>query len=130
MTTKFMVEYTNKDIMDKLELIYTETAKTNGSPKISLDYLLTQFYQSEFKDDMQSMITAQKGIKIEPFVHKTDEQINLLPVMKEDKIAKFYFNEWWTSLDKNDILLKDTDKLKSEFNTYLKTKNIDDGQEV
>jgi len=126
------VNYGRRYLVEPPDVIWKkyETAKTNGSPKISLDYLLTQFYQSEFKDDMQSMITAQKGIKIEPFVHKTDEQINLLPVMKEDKIAKFYFNEWWTSLDKNDILLKDTDKLKSEFNTYLKTKNIDDGQEV
>lgn len=31
MTTKFVVEYTNKDIMNKLELIHKETAKTNGT---------------------------------------------------------------------------------------------------
>ena len=34
MTKKFIVEYTNKDIMDKLELIHTETAKTNGQVKM------------------------------------------------------------------------------------------------
>ena len=33
-TTKFIVEYTNKDIMDKLEIIHNETIKTNGTVKL------------------------------------------------------------------------------------------------
>ena len=105
-----------------------EKAKQNGSPKIALDYLLTQFYQSEFKDDKMNMIVAQKGIKIEPFIHKTDEQINSLPVADEDKKAKFYFNEFWRNLNKQDIVLKDTENIKKEFDKFLNTKN--DGQEV
>ena len=32
--TTFTVRYTNKDIMDKLELIHTETATTNGTVKL------------------------------------------------------------------------------------------------
>jgi len=34
MTKKFIVEYTNKDIMDKLEEIHTQTSKTNGTVKM------------------------------------------------------------------------------------------------
>lgn len=34
MANKFIVEYTNKDIMEKLELIHNETTKTNGTVKI------------------------------------------------------------------------------------------------
>jgi len=34
MSKKFIVEYTNKDIMDKLEIIHTQTTKTNGTVKM------------------------------------------------------------------------------------------------
>jgi hypothetical protein len=76
------------------------------------------------------MAIAQKGIRIEPFIHKTDEQINSLPVMELDKIAKYYFNEWWRTLKPQDILLKDVEAIQKDFETYLKTKNLDNGQEV
>ena len=31
---EFIVSYTNKDIMDKLDIIHIETAKTNGTIKL------------------------------------------------------------------------------------------------
>ena len=34
MSKKFIVEYTNKDIMDKLEIIHIQTTKTNGTVKM------------------------------------------------------------------------------------------------
>ena len=34
MTDKFTVEYTNKDIMDKLETIHNQVIYTNGTVKI------------------------------------------------------------------------------------------------
>lgn len=105
-----------------------EKAKASGAPKITLDYLLMQYYQSEFRDDIQSMVIATKGVRLEPFIHKTDEEINSLPVMNEDKTAKFYFNEWWKTVNRDDILIKDDKKLKAEFETYLKSKS--NGQEV
>lgn len=98
-------------------------AKEKGSPKISLDYLLRQFYQSEFQNDIESLVIAEKGINIEPFIHKTDEEINKLPLDEYDKIAKFYFNEWWTQVDETEKLLLDTDKLKVKFNEFIKQKN-------
>jgi len=96
-----------------------QAARTSGSPKVSLDYLLMQFYQTEFKDDIINMAAATKGIKIEPFVHKTDEEINSLPVKEEDKLAKYYFNEFWKRLSTQDIILFDVDKLDAEFGKYL-----------
>lgn len=105
-----------------------ETAREAGAPKISLDYLLIQFYQSEFKDDIQNMIIAQKGIKIEPFIHKTDEQINDLPIKDDDKKAKFYFNEFWRTLNQQDIILTDVDSINEKFKDYLS--KIENGQEV
>ena len=34
------------------------------------------------------------------------KEINSLPIMTDDKIAKFYFNEFWKSLNPDDILIK------------------------
>jgi hypothetical protein len=126
------INYGRRFLVEPPDVIWKkyETAKEKGSPKISLDYLLTQFYQSEFKDDKKNMVIAQKGIRIEPFIHKTDEQINSLPVQDLDKTAKYYFNEWWRTLKSQDILLKDIKVLQEEFKEYLKTKKINDGQEI
>ena len=99
-----------------------ENAKKIGSPKVTLDYLLNQFYQAEFANDIESMTIAIKGIKLEPFVHKTDEEISkLTEVSSEYKIRKYYFNEWFKSLEYEDILLKDVEKLKTEFDNYINT---------
>ena len=118
------INYGRRFLVEPPDVIWKKylDAKEKGSPKVSLDYLLIQFYQSEFKDDKKSLIIAQKGIKLEPFVHKTDEEINSLPVLDTDKIAKYYFNEFWKNVNKQDILIKDVDALRKEFLTFLKDK--------
>jgi hypothetical protein len=125
------INYGRRFLVEPPDIIWKKyiTAKKDGAPKVSLDYLLTQYYQSEFKDDVEGLITAQKGIKIEPFIHSTSAEINLLPVMNEDKLAKFYFNEFWRSLKQQDIILKDVEVLKAEFETYLMTKKVETKEE-
>jgi hypothetical protein len=124
------INYGRRFLVEPPDVIWKKyvTAKEKGAPKITLDYLLIQFYQSEFKDDIENMIVAQKGIKIEPFIHKTDEEVNSLPIREDDKKAKFYFNEFWRTLNQQDIVLSDVEKIKKQFETYLKT--IENGQEV
>ena len=115
---RFLVEPPDK-IWEKYQ-----KAKVAGSPKETLDYLLVQFYQSEFKDDKKSLAIALKGIDIEPFVHKTDEEINSLPVSDEDKKRKFYFNEFWKTVDTEIKLLKSVDELNKIFDEFILTKNL------
>lgn len=118
------INYGRRFLVEPPDVIWKKymDAKENGSPKVSLDYLLIQFYQSEFKDDKKSLMIAQKGIKLEPFVHKTDEEIDSLPVLDSDKIAKYYFNEFWKNIDKQKILVTDVETLQKEFITFLKDK--------
>jgi hypothetical protein len=126
------INYGRRFLVEPPDVIWKkyEDARKSGSPKISLDYLLVQFYQSEFKDDKQNMSIALKGVKIEPFIHKTDEQINSLPIEDLDKISKFYFNEFWRTLQPQDILISETDTIKSKFDRFLKNKKLNDGQEI
>jgi len=120
------INYGRRFLVESPDQIWNkyEKAKTSGSPKVSLDYLLNQFYQAEFANDLESLTVATKGIKLEPFVHKTDEEISkLTEISTEDKLRKYYFNEWFKSLVYEDILLKDVTTLSTEFETYLKIKN-------
>jgi hypothetical protein len=42
-------------------------------------------------------------------------------------MAKYYFNEFWKNVDKQDILIMDVDKLQQKFIEFLKTKKRENG---
>jgi len=118
------VSYGRRFLIELPDVIWQKyvEAKEKGAPKTALDYLLMQFYQTEYSNDPESMAIALKSIKLEPFIHKTDEEVNSLPIFDKDKSKKFYFNEWFKMLTPSDIIQKDSKILEKEFETYLKTK--------
>lgn len=116
------VNYGRRFLLELAETIWNryESARTKGTNKVSLDYLLSQFYQSEYANDLESLTISQKGIKLEPFVHKTDEEVNAIILIKEDdKLRKLYFNEWFKNLDRNEIVMKSIEELNKMFNEYI-----------
>ena len=120
------ISYGRRYLVETPDVIWGkyEKARTSGVSKIALNYLLLQFFQSEYSNDLESLVVAQKSMKLEPFIHKTDEEIFKLPVSSEDKTAKFYFNEWFKNLSTIDIISKDDAKLQEEFNKYLESKTV------
>lgn len=115
------VNYGRRYLVESPDAIWTkyEQARREGSSKVALDYLLIQFYQSEFSNDIESLTIAQKGVKLEPFIHKTDEEVVNLPVEQIDKTRKLYFNEWYKQLDDITILSADVNKLSAMFDQYI-----------
>jgi len=120
------IHYGRRFLVESPDVIWKkyQEAKTGGAPKITLDYLLIQYFQSEYSNDLQRLSISQKGIRLEPFVHKTDEEIQKLDVTKEDKKAKYYFNEWFKNLTEEEILTNDVKQLNALFDSYLQTKII------
>lgn len=112
---------------DKVLEKYIE-AKDKNAPKVSLDHLLSQYYQSEFMNDHQTLSIMIKGMKVEPFVHKSDEEVQGLGIVQKDYINKIYFNEWWVTLDEMEILTKDTTQLLVELNKFTQDKQLDNEQ--
>ena len=118
------ISYGRRFLVEPPDVIWKkyEEAREKGNPKVTLDYLLIQFYQSEFANDLESLTIAQKGIRLEPFVHKSDEQVKDLALNAEDQKSKYYFNEWFKTVPQMDLLSKPIDKLQKEFETYLGNK--------
>lgn len=99
-----------------------QSARQQGSPKTALDYLLNQFYQSEYANDAESLVTSVKRMKLEPFIHLTESEVKGLGVTGIDLITKIYFNDWVKSLDDGYIFVTDLNKLRAEMSTFMKTK--------
>jgi len=118
------IAYGRRYLIESPDVIWKkyETSRKSGVSKVALDYLLLQFYQSEYNNDIENLTVMQKSIKLEPFIHKTDEELVKLPVGTEDIKAKLYFNEWFKTINTFDLLTKEIKVLKNEFETYLKTK--------
>jgi hypothetical protein len=99
-----------------------ESAREKGSPKTTLDYLLSQFYQSEYANDNQSLVTANKRMMLEPFIHLTDKEVKDLGIVGYDLTAKLYFSDWIKNLPDGYVFITDIKKLRTEFDAYIKTK--------
>lgn len=126
------ISYGRRYLVESPDAIWKkyQEAREKGISKVALDYLLIQFYQSEYSNDLKNLSIAQKSIRLEPFVHKTDEELINLPVTEEDKKAKVYFNEWFKQLSTIDLLSKEVKALETEFKTYLNTKITNNGTNV
>jgi hypothetical protein len=100
-------------------------AKSKGAPKTALDYLLNQFYQSEYANDAESLVTSIKRIKLEPFIHLTEKEVKDLGVTGKDLTAKLYFNEWIKNLEDGYVFVTDIKKLKEEFVKFVDEKHTE-----
>ena len=98
-------------------------AKKEGANKTTLNYLLHQFYQSEYANDKHSLMTIEKLLVIEPFIHLTEKEVKDLGVSGFELNKKIYFNEWISSLVDGYIFATDAKKLLKEFETYVMTKD-------
>jgi hypothetical protein len=94
-------------------------AKEKGANKTTLNYLLRQFYQSEYANDKQSLITINKLLDIEPFVHLTEKEVKELGITGIELNRKLYFNEWVSILPDGYVFVTDKEKLRAEFEAYV-----------
>ena len=105
---------------DQLIKKYAE-GKEKGLNETTLNYILIQYYQSEFANDFKGLDKNIKLLKIEPFIHHSISVVLGWNITPEDKKAKTYFNEWAKLQTENHINETDLDKLNKEFENFLKT---------
>jgi hypothetical protein len=112
-----------------------QEAREKGVAKALLNYLLRQYFQTEYANDIESMMVAENSMKYEPFIHKTDEEVLAMPILEYDKFRKIYFNEFYIKYKPSEILELTQDKFNKQFDKFLEKKhkqfkNENDGQET
>lgn len=99
-------------------------SKKDNAPVSTLDLLLTQFLESEFRENEQLFIYETKKIKLEPFVHWDITTVQKLNVTDIDYQKKLYFSEWIQTKAVNDVISTQIENLEKEFTEFVKTKTI------
>ncbi len=109
---------------DQIWKKYLESKK-DKAPVSSLDLLLFQFLESEFKENEQMLVYEIKKAKLEPFIHYeigTVRSSNY--ITDEDKRKKEYFNEWIKTKSINDVTQTDFEILNKELTNFANGKII------
>ncbi len=113
------INYGRRYLMEAPDVVWKkyQDARLKGAPMATLTHILMQYFQSEFMNDVQTMNVMVKGMKVEPFVHSTVDQI--IAIVDEDSLKdKIYFNEFWLTLDEQGILMTKVDKLKKQLRQF------------
>jgi len=114
------INYGRRYMMESPDVIWEKylKAKQANAPITTLNHLLSQYYQSEFMNDMNMLSVMMKGMKLEPFIHNTTQELKDF-ITEEELKEKLYFGEWWASLDEDVILTATLKRLKDLFEKYL-----------
>lgn len=87
-------------------------------PATLLDYLLDQYYSSEFASDELSYNRRNKLNRVEPFIHSSIEEVQAMPVPDEVKIQKAIFSEWLSTIALVEIDTRSTIELKELLKNF------------
>ena len=118
------VSYSRRYIIESPDALWTRyvTAKEKKAPDQVLNYMLEQFYYSEFASNTAMADHYIKMMYVEPYVHKSIEEVNAMMVPDAIKKAKMYFAEWNRQMDESDMLMKTANELEKELMSYSKSK--------
>lgn len=100
-------------------------ARVKGAPKDALDNLLRDYYESRYENNPIELGVALKLMKVEPFVHLTEIQVqSLTTISEQDKAAKNYYSEWKSTKTGMEIIMGSEESLRAELVTYTTEKMI------
>lgn len=92
-----------------------EKSKNSGDNTAILDKQLREWLLSKYKNDPQTLNNELNRLQIEPHIHYTIEQVQLVYGQEMAK-KKMLFNQWWNEIDKKN---KTPEQLQLLFNEYV-----------
>jgi hypothetical protein len=115
-----IIQYGRRYMIETPDQIWEKymSAKKDNAPTSTLDLLLFQYYESEFRENEQLFIFETKKAKLEPFVHWGIETVKDLNVKQEDYFKKLYFSDWIQTKERRYIIDTDLQKLNEELSDY------------
>ena len=128
---KAFIQYGRRYLIETPDQIWEKylKSKLEKAPVTTLSILLSQYLESEFRENETMLIIEVKKAKLEPWVHWDVATVrDSETISNEDKQAKEFFGEWIKTKRNEDILKTDVEKLQEEFNKFINTKTIGNGK--
>jgi uncharacterized protein YxeA len=129
---KSFIQYGRRYLIETPDQIWEKylSAKKLSAPITTLDILIEQYLESEFRENETMLVVESKKVKLEPWVHwdvKTVRESET--ISKEDKQKKEFFGEWIKTVTIEDISKNTIEELTMELNKFIRTKTIGNEQE-
>lgn len=126
------VSYGRRYLIETPETIWKryEEARQKGAPRSTLDYLLLQFYEVEFKHQQTQLDVHVKLMKVEPFIHLLESEVIAMPINGEDKATKIYYDEWRKTMSDGDIIIKSAEDLLKLLKGYAAGKYVEPEKQI
>jgi hypothetical protein len=119
-----IIQYGRRYLIETPDQIWKKylESKKDSAPVSTLDLLLFQYYESEFRENERLFIYESKKARLEPFVHWEIEIVKDLNVNEIDYYKKVYFSEWVHRNEVTYIIDTDIKKLDEELTKFAEDK--------
>lgn len=121
---KAIIQYGRRYMIETPDQIWEKyiKSKIDNAPTSTLDLLLSQFLESEFRENEKLFIYELKKVKLEPFVHWDINTVNGLGVKQIDYFKKLYFSDWIQLKEVREVIETDLTKLNNELTVFAEGK--------
>jgi hypothetical protein len=121
------IQYGRRYLIETPDQIWEKyvNAKKLDAPVSSLDILLFQYLESEYRENETMFIVEHKKAQLEPFVHwsiSTVRESETIP--DEDKQRKEFFGEWIRTKTVEELYTATLDELRKQLSDYCKDKIV------
>jgi hypothetical protein len=129
---KAFIQYGRRYLIETPDQIWEKyvNARKMDAPVSSLDILLLQYLESEYRENETMYMVELKKVKLEPFIHWSIQTVRSSETISDtDKIKKEFFSEWIQTKTIDEIYSTDTEDLRKQLDKYAqsKLKMIKDG---
>jgi hypothetical protein len=127
---KAFIQYGRRYLIETPDQIWEKylTAKKQDAPVTTLDILLFQYLDSEYRENETMLAIEIKKVKLEPFVHWDIKTVRASETISdEDKQRKEFFGEWIHTVKPEEFHSEDTVKLRGKLDIFINSKSIANG---
>jgi hypothetical protein len=119
-----IIQYGRRYLIETPDQIWEKyiKSKKDNAPTSTLDLLLSQFLESEFRENEQLFFYEMKKVKLEPFVHWDILTVQNLNVNQIDYFKKLYFSDWIQTKEVKEIIETKIDVLDKDLTTFAEGK--------
>jgi hypothetical protein len=130
---KAFIQYGRRYLIETPDQIWEKyvKAKEASAPVSTLDILIYQYLESEYRENETMYIVETKKVKLEPFVHWSIKIVReSTTISNEDKQKKEFFGEWIQTKTVEEMFEKDIENLRNELNDFVLSKKIPDKEPI